>query len=258
MWILDMTEAEAKALLNSKATCFFAPILPPFSVRHSNNGPVGTFMCNKPDAFIASTPVTQYSVGDIIAIKEPWRAIYPTIPGWTRIEYQAGGIKAIPDVVAMYEGNDWKPADTLPDEAIRQHICVTNVTIKRIQDVTVEDILTSGLDVEMPPICRQSIHPDWPPENERIKYDTMTPAQQEAYLQSRARATYIGWCEYADKLLNQFAHNWNLSVPAERIDDFSYQANPFIYHVKFEKRSIVEYIFEPSSVKESKPKEGTT
>lgn len=241
MQTMVMTETAAKALLNDKATCFFAPILPPFAVMHNNNGPVGVYMHTNPDSFVVTKPGTQYNAGDIIAIKEPWRAIYPTLPGWTRIEYQAGGIKAIPDVVAMYEGNDWKPADTLPDEAIRQHICVTNVTIKRIQDVTVEDILTSGLDVEMPPICRQSIDPDWPPENERIKYDTMTPAQREAYLQDRARATYIGWCEYADKLLNQFAHNWNLSVPAERLPELSYQANPYIYHVKFKKRSIGQY-----------------
>ena len=59
MQTMVMTETAAKALLNDKATCFFAPILPPFAVMHNNNGPVGVYMHTNSDSFV----VTKYKTG---------------------------------------------------------------------------------------------------------------------------------------------------------------------------------------------------
>lgn len=240
--IINLNAADAKAILERRKHCFFQAVEFPFFVNSICNGkPVThkyansfsevTTVLNYNDK---SYPEELYHPDDILLIKEPWRASQINIPGTTRIEFEAGGIKAVNDVVAVYDGDNWhKPAD-MPYEAIRSALRVTKVEVKRIQDVTVEDILNAGLDVEMPPICKQQLDPNWPSDEEKTRYNALSPLKQEEYVQNRARAAYIGWCDYADNLLTAFRKDWNNRLTYGQPMFLSYSANPYVWHVNFE------------------------
>ena len=97
----------------------------------------------------------------------------------------------------------------MPREAARIFLRVTDVRVERLQDITVGGILSEGIDVEIPPICRQSMNPDSPSDRQRAQWEKMSDTKREEYINNRARHTYIGWCDYADRLFNAFARLWN-------------------------------------------------
>lgn len=101
----------------------------------------------------------------------------------------------------------WRSPVCMPREAARLFLRVTNMSVAKLQDITVDDILREGIqDIEPPPICQKEPHY---PESFPRGFDKWDKAKQDDWIKSEARARYIGWCEYADNLRRGFSKIWN-------------------------------------------------
>lgn len=150
-----------------------------------------------------------YQPGDILYARETWGTAFAY---GAAIAANGGKVGAY---VYKADGGDlaptisgkWSPSIHMPREAARIWLRVTGVRAERIQDITVDGVLREGTpDVEPPPICRKEISY---PESFPKGFDEWDEARQEEWIQSTARARYIGWCDYADRLIKKFAEIWN-------------------------------------------------
>ena len=97
----------------------------------------------------------------------------------------------------------WRPSIHMPKEAARIFLRVTSLKAQRVQDITVDEILREGIeDIEPPAVCKENI--PFP-----VGFDQWSKERQDDWYNSTARAKYIGWSDYADKLIGKFAHVWN-------------------------------------------------
>ena len=95
---------------------------------------------------------------------------------------------------------------------------VSNISLVRIEDVTVEKILDSGLNVKMPPICEKSMRE--PSEEERARFNAMPKEKQDVYIHNLAKVTYMGWCHYADSLLAKFHSDMKRAASTSDLHDY--------------------------------------
>lgn len=194
---ITLAAAEIKAIQEGKQKCLFLPVVFPYFVHHFSNG---VPICHKYKAKRVTMALNENS---------------PSYPE---------NIVNISDLLAVCD-NDTTVAT----------LCVTDVSCKPVQNITVEDILDFGLNVEMPPICKQQTDLNWPSDEQRAIFNKLSEKEKENYIHSRARATYIGWCEYADNLLAAFRKTWNQTIDRQHSMFLNYDANPYVWHIKFEK-----------------------
>ena len=168
-----------------------------------------------------------YRPGDILYVRETWAAWSRTMGTQPALYYKADG--NAPD------GIKWRPSIHMPREAARIFLRVTGVRVGRLQDITVEGILAESVDVEMPPICKQSIDPNFPSDKQRDQWEKLSDAQREEYVANRARHTYIGWCDYADRLFNAFKVLWDSTIRKADRAIYGWEANPWVFVIGFER-----------------------
>lgn len=168
-----------------------------------------------------------FHADDILYVRETWAA-------WSRAE----GL--VPKLYYKADGNapdsiKWKPSIHMPKEAARIFLRVTNVRVERLQDITVDGALSEGTSgVEPPPICQKDVsYPDSFPKG----FDMWDGDRQEDWIQSTARARYIGWCDYADRLLKKFGNIWDSTIPKAKLPVYGWEANPWVWVIEFERFS---------------------
>lgn len=98
---------------------------------------------------------------------------------------------------------------------------VAEVLVKQFDNITVEDILNGGMNVALPPICENADKE--PTAEQKEAFARLSKEKQEEYISNAARATYIGWCTYADNLLAKFRNKWNKNRKKDRAEE-----NPWI------------------------------
>ena len=183
----------------------------------------------------------QYYPGDVLYVQEAWcdpsgtgypfmyRADMPM--HWEPENTETG---AAP-VDLRAEDYTWRSSTSMPKDAARVFLRVTDVRMEQLRKLTVEDILRTGIDVEPPPICRQDMEPGFPTDKQRAAWEKMNEEQRDAYAKTRATHVYIGWLEYADRLFAHLEKVWDGTVkPADR-DRHGYDANPWVEAVTFER-----------------------
>lgn len=150
--------------------------------------------------------------GDILYVRETFQIDYlSNIPGSGRIHYKAddtyNDFDFAPERYEMMRRAQlkpgWSPNENMPREAARIFLWVTGVRVERLQDITVEDILREGTpDEAPPPICLgEATFPEG--------FEQWSDAKRDEWYNGTARARYIGWCDYADKLIRKFIVIWN-------------------------------------------------
>lgn len=91
----------------------------------------------------------------------------------------------------------WKPSIHMPKEAARIFLKVTDVRVERLQDMTLNDFLNEGIS---------------------IPYEAFNDPDN-AYMQSKKRFIYI----------------WNPTINKKQFDLYGWDANPWVWVIKFEK-----------------------
>jgi len=123
----------------------------------------------------------------------------------------------------------------MPRDAARFFLKVNRVYMARLQDITVEEIEKAGFQVEIPPVCKQQMDPNFPTPAQHAAYERMTEEQREEYIQNLARHTYIGWQDYANRMFQAYADEWNSHITSTDVPIFGWNANPWVWGMEYQK-----------------------
>ena len=117
----------------------------------------------------------------------------------------------------------YSPSIHLPRWASRLTLKITDVRVERLNDISVEDAIVEGVEFRIPPgALTQNI--EFPPD-----FATRTKAQQDAWIEGQARATYFARCHANANALRAFEALWK-----EINGPDSWQENPWVWAVSFE------------------------
>lgn len=141
---------------------------------------------------IICSPQPPFTVNDILYVRETWQKNCCGT-GWPWL------YKASPEY-NEYEPDGWRPSIHMPKEAARIFLSVTDVNVKRLQDISEDGAGTEGAINN-----HGFIHS---PDNE---YDTVHTAREH------------------------FSEIWNSTVKKSDIDKYSWAANPWVWVISFER-----------------------
>lgn len=174
-----------------------------------------------------------YQIDDVLYVRETWtkqQGIYWHKAGLLLDENGR-------DSHGTVAPKKWKPSIHMPKEAARIFLQVTDVRIEPLRDITVEGILQEGIDVELPPICESSLNGRIPNDSQRERINKMFEQEREEYIQDLARHTYMGWCDYVDRLFRVYKKLWNSTIKKSNLAKYGWDANPWVWVMGFERIS---------------------
>lgn len=167
----------------------------------------------------------RYLPGDILYVRETFTELFYVDPdGYTNFDksmyyYAADGT---PDITLVdadgFEIDDqrikWKPSIHMPKAAAREFLRVTETTIERLNDITIEGIRNEGIRLSpREEICTCT----W--EESGCRQEPC--ANRDAYLPSM----YI----------SKFVRLWDSTIKEDRYLMDSWEANPWVWVYKFER-----------------------
>ena len=209
--ILFNTEM-VKAILDGRKTCTrrLVKFLPGENPQWTGYIKDGLMLYNgKNEPCIRKAP---YQPGDILYVRETWQKaglvddFDRVIDGTEKYYYAAGpeipcfDFWVDPETGKYKDRMPWKPSIHMPKEAARIWLKVTNVRVKRLQEITeAEAILEGAID------NRAFIHS---PDNE---YDHIHTAREH------------------------FIDIWNSTIKKSDLDKYGWLANPLVWVIKFER-----------------------
>ncbi|MDB1947635.1 hypothetical protein PMY35_07355 [Clostridium tertium] len=149
-----------------------------------------------------------YKVGDILYVRETWSTQYNGVDddnGYGEYVYKADGVK-----LDNSEGNcsKWRPSIHMPKEAARIFLKVTNVRVERLQDITEEGAIKEGIRV-------------YTKDEKVYKY----ALNEEQY----------PWIVMTREPITPFCELWNSTIKKEQLNKYSWQANPWVWVIEFER-----------------------
>ena len=156
------------------------------------DGMIITYIDQATGDFIEPLKLCKYHKGDILWVRETWSE-------WTDGFAYKVPVPGIYNYPSSYIGK-WKPSIHMPKEAARIFLKVTNVRIKRLKSMAINDFLNEGIEI------RETSFND--PEN--------------AFMQAR----------------NQFIELWDSTLPPNK-DKFkssagAWNTNPWVWVIEFE------------------------
>ena len=155
---------------------------------------------------VCGTGKQTFAVGDVLYVREAWARV------GSKYYYLADGGQRIPA--------KWQPATTMPREASRTRLRVTNVRREKLQEITEEDCIKEGIDAPT------------------IQYMTKEPI---ILVEGRD-----AWEEHADtsSATGRFKHVWDFvhsHYSAEHFAQARWSQNPEVWVVEY----VVEEAKEP-------------
>lgn len=167
----------------------------------------------------------KYNPGDYLYIRETWCNV-------NKSEYEPDYYYfADTRICEDYDSTEWtwKPSIHMPKDAARLFLKVKEVHIEQLKQMTVDDVLQEGVSgVEPPPICIKGA-------KEPEGFRSWSKDKQDDWIESAARATYIGWLEYADKVFSKMQTLWDSTIKKDDADKFGWNANPWVWVIEFER-----------------------
>lgn len=159
--------------------------------------------CDVDDSFMA-TAKAPYKVGDILYVKENWKKYDKMVgTGDERHLESFIGYKANKnaEVLGEFFESKWKSPACMPKAVARIFLKVNNVRVERLQDITETDARNEGV---------------------RDPYD---------YFDS------LYWRQFSglDCEISAFVRFWNATLKKKDLDERSWDANPYVWVIEFEK-----------------------
>lgn len=139
-----------------------------------------------------------YQVGDILYVREAWQQNYDG-----SYSYRAGH--------KFEKEGGWKPSIHMPKEAARIFLRVTDVRVERLQNITEEQAIYEGIE---PHIILSNRVGDITEYRIPGTHDECPTAR------------------------GAFSHLWNSTVKKPDINQYGWEANPWIFSVEFERIEI--------------------
>lgn len=160
--VLFNNDAVAAVLNNDKST-FRIPVKPQsrkaagfyVTTRKCDGAFMGVYDCDENEAMFDNSQTPPYCADDILYVREAWRirnmgGDFKGGTRWAEIEYRAGGpnitISCLqPEFEKWRTGARWHPALQMPQKAARIFLRVTDVTVKRLQEISDDEIASEGI-----------------------------------------------------------------------------------------------------------------
>ena len=214
---------DVRAILDGRKTMFREPLKPQPTIDLSESHQV-SIPCNKAGATLIKFLTidsyikhkSPYHPGDIIYVREAW--------------YEGEnfyGYKADFDDETMKIGKAvgiFRSPATMPREAARIFLRVTDVRVERVQEITAEGVWREGINVGDVP--EQNIHKlvvgikDW---------DKLSDERKNEYFEGWARTHYIKCIDKVEKANRAYIAGWNARYP-----NYPYESNPWTVGGTFE------------------------
>lgn len=87
-----------------------------------------------------------YRPGDVLYVRETWKAVEASSAGWCVIEYKAGGKEKFNEIITLPTCNGkWKPSIHMPKEAARLFLRVVYARVRWLRDMCLADVLMEGI-----------------------------------------------------------------------------------------------------------------
>lgn len=134
-------------------------------------------------------PKAPYNVLDTIYIRETWQCLNP----YSDKEYV---YKATCDADFSKDIGSWKPSIHMPKEAARIWLKVTDVRVERLRNISIQDMLSEGID-------------------------------------QTGIITATGAIEY--RVINRFEELWNSTIKKSALDIYGFEASPWVWVIEFER-----------------------
>lgn len=140
----------------------------------------------------------KYCIGDILYVRETWKKYDKMIGTGSECHLESFiGYKANDNtkVPSEFFESNWRPSIHMPKEAARIFLKVTNVRVERLQDITEEEAMQEGI---IPNIDSFS-----------NKLDKTS--------------------------IELFSDLWNSTIKKQDLDEYGWEANPYVWVIEFEK-----------------------
>ncbi len=143
-----------------------------------------------------------YKVGDILYVRETWCK-----------DGESYFFKADTDMdeaIIYMAINDlkWKPSIHMPKEAARIFLKVTNVRVERLQDITEEGAIKEGIRAYT--------------KDEKVYNYALNEEQYP-------------WIVMPREPITPFCKLWNSTIKKDQLNKYSWQANPWVWVIEFER-----------------------
>lgn len=217
--ILFNTEM-VRAILDGRKSCTRRVVKFPVN-RYTNNVPLADKMmlqelrCDKAifleEPFFSFGMNLLYQPGDILYVRETW-CMLPVneaghIRGHSVYYYKADG-----DLRPEGWRGKWRPSIQMPKEAARIWLKVTDVKVERLQEMKPVDVIKEGA------------YPDC--------WDCLN-----TYGESGLQCCYgtEEQCSQCDEVMMEWEKLWNSTIKKSDIDRYSWDANPWVWVIEFER-----------------------
>lgn len=145
---------------------------------------------------------------DILYVRETWQHLYELDGNEQIIEDTGKYYYAASDTLPFdtyvdsmgvtHENIPWRPSIHMPKEAARIFLRVTDVRVERLQDITDEEAKAEGANFR--------------------------------------NGKNVGWEEKMRRTaVERFAEIWDATIPKKDLDKYSWDANPWVWVIKFER-----------------------
>lgn len=139
-----------------------------------------------------------YHEGDFLYVRETWAKIPgASSKGGFVYKYRASEEG---DYWNKVKGFKWNPSIHMPKEAARIYLIVTSVQIRRLKDMTIEDVHKEGID----------IHTDAVTDGETLK-------------------------SHHDFSFEKFEALWDETISKKNLKTYGFNANPYVWVIEFKK-----------------------
>lgn len=153
-----------------------------------------------------------YKIGDILYVKEAWSQLsfgYVYKADGENIDHLGNVIK-------------WHPSINMPKEAARIFLCVKDVHVERLQEITEEQAEVEGIRGYSKDgnLYKYAVTDDW-----WIDYH------------NKHRKSFLGtwWQDMPRTAKDAFPYLWNSTIKKSDLDRYGWDANPWVWVIEFER-----------------------
>jgi hypothetical protein len=167
------------------------------------------YLPDKDGEYIHVTEFAPYKIGDVLYVRETFNDTETnTILYAADKEFIDFGCKKVDGFLFMESDIKWKPSIHMPKEAARIFLKVTDVRVEQLQDMKHEDPMKEGI---------RSFTKDG-------TVHKFAPSDG-----------WMPWSEMPRNPIKAFELLWNSTIKKTDLDQYSWDANPWVWVIEFEK-----------------------
>lgn len=204
----------------------------------------------------------EYTQGNGLWVEDGYIKDYSVSPCWVKIEdyikniykYQVGDYLYVRETwnsILLHDKNDkfyvfkstydynnknemkWRPSIHMPKEAARIFLRVTDIRVERLQDITISQMTSEGIDNTMPSTDCEELcnYCPIPNESKGVHCYGGNPVMCEGRCCSEAFEIWV------NIFTDEFASLWDSTIEKQDLDKYGWNANPCVWVIEFERVS---------------------